>query len=121
MGDVWACTALRRDNSNFTEGDDLVPFHKLTGWLTYSLLEPMEKVLGWQFDGLEDLTGLPEYRNGTRSCLCIILTDYIFFVNKAVCWSILASLSYDLAESLLRSIRTMTRLYRDYLLHIQLS
>jgi len=41
-----------------------VPFHKLTGWLTYSLIEPIEKVLGWKFEGLEDMTGLPEYRNG---------------------------------------------------------
>jgi len=41
-----------------------VPFHKLTGWITYSLIEPMEKILGWRFDGIEDLTGLPEYRNG---------------------------------------------------------
>ena len=46
------------------EGDELVPFHKLTGWTTYSLVEPIEKILGWKFDGLEDMTGLPEYRNG---------------------------------------------------------
>jgi hypothetical protein len=51
------------------EGDDLVPFHKLTGWVTYSLIEPMEKILGWKFEGLEDMTGLPEYRNG--GCLLI--------------------------------------------------
>jgi hypothetical protein len=40
-----------------------VPFHKLSQWLTYSLLEPFE----WadaQVTGLEALTGLPEYRNG---------------------------------------------------------
>ena len=41
-----------------------MPFHKLTGWTTYSLVEPIEKVLGWKFEGLEDMTGLPEYRNG---------------------------------------------------------
>lgn len=62
LGDVWPCTALKRPGQ--AEGDDLVPFHKLTGWLTYSLMEPMEVVLGWKFDGVEDLTGLPEYRNG---------------------------------------------------------
>lgn len=44
----------------------MVPFHKLTGWTTYSLLEPMEKILGWKFDGIDDMTGLPEYRNGER-------------------------------------------------------
>ncbi len=40
-----------------------VPFHKLSQWLTYSLLEPF----GWagvEVTGAEALTGLPEYRNG---------------------------------------------------------
>lgn len=43
--------------------DGLVPFHKLSQWLTYSLLEPLE----WAdatVTGLDALTGLPEYRNG---------------------------------------------------------
>jgi hypothetical protein len=62
LGDVWPCSALKA--SAKAEGDDLVPFHKLTGWTTYSLIEPMEKILGWKFEGVEDMTGLPEYRNG---------------------------------------------------------
>ncbi|KAF7978570.1 hypothetical protein HWV62_45503 [Athelia sp. TMB] len=62
LGDVWPCAALQA--SAKAPGDDLVPFHKLTGWITYSLIEPMEKILGWKFEGLEDMTGLPEYRNG---------------------------------------------------------
>ncbi|KAF8839457.1 DUF1688-domain-containing protein [Paxillus ammoniavirescens] len=62
LGDVWSCPALKQPGQ--AEGDDLVPFHKLTGWITYSLIEPMEKLLGWTFDGVEDMTGLPEYRNG---------------------------------------------------------
>ncbi|KAI0080486.1 DUF1688-domain-containing protein [Panus rudis PR-1116 ss-1] len=62
LGDVWPCEALKPTAVN--EGDELVPFHKLTGWITYSLIEPIEKILEWQFDGIEDLTGLPEYRNG---------------------------------------------------------
>ena len=41
----------------------LVPFHKLTQWLTYSLLEPLADA-GLTVTGLEALTGLPEYRNG---------------------------------------------------------
>ena len=40
-----------------------VPFHKLSQWLTYSLLEPLEDA-GLTVTGLETLTGLPEYRNG---------------------------------------------------------
>ncbi|TAL24546.1 MAG: DUF1688 family protein [Aquabacterium sp.] len=41
----------------------LVPFHKLTQWLTYSLLEPLEDA-GLTITDLDQLTGLPEYRNG---------------------------------------------------------
>ena len=40
-----------------------VPFHKLSQWLTYSLLEPFEWA-GLAVSGLDALTGLPEYRNG---------------------------------------------------------
>ena len=32
--------------------------------MTYSLVEPIEKVMGWKFEGIEHMTGLPEYRNG---------------------------------------------------------
>jgi len=41
----------------------LVPFHKLSQWLTYSLIEPLEDA-GLAVAGLEELTGLAEYRNG---------------------------------------------------------
>jgi hypothetical protein len=54
LGDCWHHPAL---------GDGLLPFHKLTQWLTYSLLEPLEAA-GLPVRGLERLTGLPEYRNG---------------------------------------------------------
>ncbi|KAH9915146.1 DUF1688-domain-containing protein [Epithele typhae] len=65
LGDVWPCEALRKHPSpGPAEGDELVPFHKLTGWMTYSLVEPIQKTMGWTFDGVEHLTGLPEYRNG---------------------------------------------------------
>lgn len=40
-----------------------VPFHKLSQWLTYSLLEPFEWA-GTTLTELDGLTGLPEYRNG---------------------------------------------------------
>lgn len=66
LGDVWPCHALscRPSQGPAVAGDNLVPFHKLTGWTTYSLLEPLQVILRWKFDGLEDMTGLPEYRNG---------------------------------------------------------
>jgi len=44
-------------------GDGLVPFHKLSQWLAYSLVEPLEAG-GVRVTGLDRLTGLAEYRNG---------------------------------------------------------
>jgi hypothetical protein len=61
LGDVWQHPAVANDG--------LVPFHKLSQWLTYSLLEPLQE-LGLVITGLDALTGLPEYRNGG---LCIDL------------------------------------------------
>ncbi|MEH1771463.1 MAG: URC4/urg3 family protein [Nostoc sp.] len=61
LGDVWQHPAVKDDG--------LVPFHKLSQWLTYSLLEPLQE-LGLLITGLDALTGLPEYRNGG---LCIDL------------------------------------------------
>ena len=43
--------------------DGLVPFHKLSQWLTYSLLEPLEDA-GIEVTDLDQLTALAEYRNG---------------------------------------------------------
>ena len=59
LGDVWPHPAIAR--SDGTQG--LVPFHKLSQWLTYSLVEPLQDA-GLGVCGLEALTGLAEYRNG---------------------------------------------------------
>jgi uncharacterized protein DUF1688 len=40
-----------------------VPFHKLSQWLVYSLIEPLRDA-GLTVVGVERLTGLAEYRNG---------------------------------------------------------
>jgi hypothetical protein len=44
-------------------GDGLVPFHKLSQWLAYSLVEPLTAA-GLRVPQLDGLTGLAEYRNG---------------------------------------------------------
>ena len=59
LGDVWRHSALARGDA--THG--LVPFHKLSQWLTYSLVEPMLEA-GVDVTGIDALTGLAEYRNG---------------------------------------------------------
>jgi hypothetical protein len=41
----------------------VVPFHKLSQWLAYSLLEPLQWA-GVEVTGVDELTALPEYRNG---------------------------------------------------------
>jgi hypothetical protein len=40
-----------------------VPFHKLSQWLAYSLIEPVEEA-GLRVVEIDALTGLAEYRNG---------------------------------------------------------
>ena len=59
LGDVGRHPAAR--TGDVTDG--LVPFHKLSQWLTYSLIEPLEW-MGLRVVDLDALTGLPEYRNG---------------------------------------------------------
>ena len=66
LGDVWphrwAGGESKSDGGHGTT-DDWVPFHKLSQWLGYSLLEPLTWA-GVKVSGLDALTGLPEYRNG---------------------------------------------------------
>jgi hypothetical protein len=53
-------------------GEGLVPFHKLSQWLTYSLVEPL-KAAGLPVTEIDALTGLAEYRNGGLFIDCGVL------------------------------------------------
>lgn len=59
LGDCWHHRAV----TGIGDSAGWMPFHKLSQWLTYSLLEPFAWA-GHQVIGLDDLTALPEYRNG---------------------------------------------------------
>ena len=59
LGDCWRHSAVR--GPGLTDG--WMPFHKLSQWLAYSLIEPFERA-GVKVRHLEALTALPEYRNG---------------------------------------------------------
>lgn len=59
LGDAWR----HRDAGGTGASAGWVPFHKLSQWLAYSLFEPFEWA-GVTVTGRDDLTGLPEYRNG---------------------------------------------------------
>ena len=59
LGDVWPHPAA----GGAGPSAGLVPLHKLSQWLTYSLIEPLTEA-GLIVSGLDRLTGLAEYRNG---------------------------------------------------------
>jgi hypothetical protein len=59
LGDCWRHPALTTKDA--TSG--LAPLHKLSQWLTYSLLEPLQAA-GLAVRDIDGLTGLAEYRNG---------------------------------------------------------
>lgn len=56
LGDCWQHPAVGTP-------DGLVPFHKLSQWLSYSLIEPLQEA-GLEVRNIGGLTGLAEYRNG---------------------------------------------------------
>ena len=62
---VWPHPAL----TGTGPGEGWVPFHNLSQWLTYSLVEPLTAA-GVTVTNLNALTGLAEYRNGG---LCVDL------------------------------------------------
>jgi hypothetical protein len=59
LGDCWRHPALKRSDTT----DGLVPLHKLSQWLAYSLIEPLQEA-GVEVVEIDGLTGLAEYRNG---------------------------------------------------------
>ncbi|WP_201832991.1 DUF1688 family protein [Microvirga zambiensis] len=59
LGDTWRHPLV--EAPDVTKG--LIPFHKLSQWLSYSLIEPLEWA-GFTVVDVDGLTGLPEYRNG---------------------------------------------------------
>jgi hypothetical protein len=68
LGDCWRHPALAGDDP--TSG--LVPLHKLSQWLAYSLIEPLQGA-GFVVSDIDGLTGLAEYRNGGLLVDCGIL------------------------------------------------
>jgi hypothetical protein len=59
LGDCWRHPALASEDTT----SDLVPLHKLSQWMTYSLIEPLQRA-GLTVANIDGLTGLAEYRNG---------------------------------------------------------
>jgi hypothetical protein len=59
LGDTWRHPAVKRADAT----DGLMPLHKLSQWLAYSLIEPLQDA-GIDVVDIDGLTGLAEYRNG---------------------------------------------------------
>jgi hypothetical protein len=59
LGDCWKHPALASDDTT----SELMPLHKLSQWLAYSLIEPLQTA-GIEVTDIDGLTGLAEYRNG---------------------------------------------------------
>jgi Protein of unknown function (DUF1688) len=94
LGDCWRHNAV--PGSGLTRG--WVPFHKLSQWLTYSLLEPFEWA-GVKVQGLDALTGLPEYRNGG------LLLDTGVLGLREPAWT---ARSWDVGDELVVEWRALT-------------
>ncbi|MEN3319511.1 MAG: hypothetical protein V7643_2912 [Mycobacterium sp.] len=94
LGDCWRHDAV--PGPGLTRG--WVPFHKLSQWLTYSLLEPFEWA-GVHVGGLDALTGLPEYRNGG------LLLDTGVLRLREPAW---AARTWDVSDELVVEWRALT-------------
>ena len=65
VGDAWPLQALSdHPPSPNSPYHTIQPFHKLTQWLAYSLMVPLERLLSITWKNADIATGLPEYRNG---------------------------------------------------------
>ncbi|KAF1950417.1 DUF1688-domain-containing protein [Byssothecium circinans] len=66
IGDAWPLSTLKSQTPSSSQDPsaDIQPFHKLTQWLTYSLLVPFQRILDITWTSTSSLTALPEYRNG---------------------------------------------------------
>jgi len=101
QGDVWTHSKLQVSGK---PGSDLVPFHKLTQWLVYSLVEALQMTLGIEGCGMEALTGLPEYRNGG------LLIDMGLLQLKDVSW---LSQTLNVGTELIVEWRALTIVFLD--------
>jgi hypothetical protein len=69
LGDCWCHPALSTNDAT----SELMPLHKLSQWMTYSLIEPFQRA-GFKVDHVDGLTGLAEYRNGGLLIDCGVLS-----------------------------------------------
>jgi Protein of unknown function (DUF1688) len=94
LGDCWRHPAVKTGDA--TEG--LAPLHKLSQWLTYSLIEPMARG-GIAVTEIDELTGLAEYRNGGL----LIDTGTLVLRDQAEAWRL-----HEVGSTLIVEWRALT-------------
>jgi hypothetical protein len=94
LGDCWPHAALRGPAAE----DHFAPLHKLSQWLTYSLLEPLQAA-GIEVSQLDALTGLAEYRNGG-----LFVDMGVLVPRNAAAWST----THQVADPFVVGWRSMT-------------
>jgi hypothetical protein len=94
LGDCWRHPSVKASD----ETNELVPLHKLSQWLAYSLIEPLQD-FGLSVTAIDGLTGLAEYRNGGL----FIDTGVLSFHDPAE-----QSREHDIASTLVVEWRALT-------------
>jgi len=94
LGDCWKHPALTTADAS----SGLVPLHKLSQWLAYSLIEPLQTA-GIDVTDIDGLTGLAEYRNGGL----FIDTGVLAFRNAEA-----AQQAHEVASTLVVEWRALT-------------
>jgi hypothetical protein len=94
LGDCWRHPSLATADAT----SELVPLHKLSQWLAYSLIEPLQHA-GICVSDIDGLTGLAEYRNGGL----FIDTGTLTFRDPAD-----AGRDHDIASTLVVEWRALT-------------
>ncbi len=104
VGDAGCHPAVRTSDAT----DRIVPFHKLSQWLAYSLIEPLEAA-ALAVERLDELTALAEYRNGG------LLIDLGVIRPRA---AIDPRVQHDVASELIVEWRALTVALLDTLLDL---
>ncbi len=94
LGDCWRHPSLTTADAT----SELVPLHKLSQWLAYSLIEPLQWA-GISVADIGGLTGLAEYRNGGL----FVDTGAVAFRDPAD-----AAREHDVASTLVVEWRALT-------------
>ncbi|KAF3924679.1 hypothetical protein AA313_de0205726 [Arthrobotrys entomopaga] len=118
LGDAWPLSTLKSEQAKLGNTDStagIQPFHKLTQWLTYSLMVPFQRILNKTWSNAGSLTGLPEYRNGGLFVDLGVLTLKKETLDRGLQASGQSLPLYDASDDVIVEWRAMTLALLDHL------